>query len=1323
MKQRYIIFLCVFTIITTFYPFLVKNVFASSEDTISQTNETGFQEWGVSPFSIIPHIINLAQSFKSPDSDFEVRSIDVKLARFNSGFNDNVFLTIRSDNNNSPSDFILATSDQVNGDNITPFKTQNTVFAPQSTIVRFNFNQPYNLAPFMRYWFVLERANYVDYSTSNFYANRYSGGVSNYQDGVLKYLYQGWWYSPSPYSGLWFVINNTVDSPSQFWSKVQNSPTGSLDLRQTPGTQDKPDGDIIETIANGRAIQVLSTSDDSYINSVDVDGYRWYKIEDMTNGKIGWAEARLLSDGTVYLSYDQNNQTSLETEAIAAVSRNIEQLQTNGSIMGGNAYVQNPGFNIDITDGNLSLNNVVFRVKKQDGAQIDESCKWQAQVWTLNSASQQIYHYYLGSEKLAQEINNYTDFTDVKFNFDSVTLFNNTKYHILIYTDSSLCPGANDFPIYAYDTEDVAPNTNVAYTRYDSDRYLGNGDLYFKINIIDQKPAHNPVIIVPGIAGSYLNENTFLKTEIWPDFQQMLGLGDSYLDELAMLDDGSPDSFRTLLKPSDAIRKVEALGAIKVADVLDGLIKELEKDGYEENKDLFVFSYDWRADMRAIAGKNENFPYPIKTLKNEIDDVIKQTGAEKVDIVAHSMGGLLVKTFISEFDNSTIGKLIFVATPNFGTPKAFKALMYGDNLGLPVLNEKELYKISQNMPAVYQLLPSRAYLDIKNFNIPNPDYKSYVADIFDIDNNNVRGNLNYDQTIGLMRNEGRNNLLLGVNDQMHQEIDGITFSNSYSITGCGTPTDGKFYVLNKEKNGAYEYGLKYISGDDTVPLESAAAFGENKIFAKGGRHMSLPSINGDKQLIAAILQNNQQQFDFSKYGNLTLNKDDCVFSGTQISFHSPISINAYDEFGNHTGLDGNGNIEINILGATYENINDNKFIFLPAGQNYSITGQASSSGTFNARVQVINDSQYIKEAYFNEIPLTSSSSTVKMSVSDNQSNFSIKLDENGDGNFEKEAAPSSILNGEELNDISKPISEIKISGQLGNGGYYVSNATAELIVTDSDSGILKTEYSLDNGITWQNYQDKFVISQNGTTTIYYSSTDRAGNREENKIETITIDREKPEIIPISPQDDQNILRSGKLNIDYLAGDNYSGIAEIEVYFDDKELVTSTIDLFGKDLGAHKVKIIAEDRAGNMTEKEINFQVIASFESATADIFRVYEEGDISKKEVKNDLVDSLGNLQNYIQRYGQVIEKRQDADQKIMAKCIAKKGEAWCHKKLDKIFIRIDYRLDKVYEKIIQLKFATLLDKLRLYNKKDWITDGGYDIIKSDIEYLLNNVK
>ncbi len=102
--------------------------------------------------------------------------------------------------------------------------------------------------------------------------------------------------------------------PKEFWSQVQNSLIGWFNLRQTPGAQNKSVDDVIKTIPNGWIVKVASTTNEIG-NNIDLNGYRWYKVEDITDGVTGWMATKSLTDGTIYLDYNPNNQTELQNKA------------------------------------------------------------------------------------------------------------------------------------------------------------------------------------------------------------------------------------------------------------------------------------------------------------------------------------------------------------------------------------------------------------------------------------------------------------------------------------------------------------------------------------------------------------------------------------------------------------------------------------------------------------------------------------------------------------------------------------------------------------------------------------------------------------------------------------------------------------------------------------------------------------------------------------------------------------------------------------------------------------------------------------------------
>jgi len=82
---------------------------------------------------------------------------------------------------------------------------------------------------------------------------------------------------------------------------------------------------------------------------------------------------------------------------------------------------------------------------------------------------------------------------------------------------------------------------------------------------------------------------------------------------------------------------------------------------------------------------------------------------------------------------------------------------------------------------------------------------------------------------------------------------------------------------------------------------------------------------------------------------------------------------------------------------------------------------------------------------------------------------------------------------------------------MGLNGWYLDNVEVGFNASDDCTGVERTEYSLDNGATWQTFTGSFVISEEGTTTVLYRSIDRAGNIETAVSTTVKIDKTAPTV--------------------------------------------------------------------------------------------------------------------------------------------------------------------------------------------------------------------
>ncbi|MFA5128138.1 MAG: hypothetical protein WC457_04025 [Patescibacteria group bacterium] len=651
-----------------------------------------------------------------------------------------------------------------------------------------------------------------------------------------------------------------------------------------------------------------------------------------------------------------------------------------------------------------------------------------------------------------------------------------------------------------------------------------------------------PIVIVPGILGSELTKDNVV---IWPNIWNMISSADdSFMDVLLQDESGNP--LDNGVGVTDVVREI-SVKFVKT-DYLKGLIESLKSIGYVEGVDLFIFPYDWRLDINKHS----------EDLKNAVNEITSTTQSGKIDIVAHSTGGIIVKNMIlqnREMENK-IDRIVFVGVPHLGSPKAYKEIVYGDNLDIAVLNPEEVKKLAKNMTLLYELLPSQKYFDVVG---------SYINAYNPLNITWPYSDLNYNQTKARLISKDANANLLDVAEQLHIDaLDSFQISPSstlkiYNIVGCNIPTLTKIGERSTShvdsnsnstpaSNEITEFNPVFTTGDGTVPKQSADYLNSSnvkKIYIKNTVHSAMLSENAkSRDFIVHLLTDSDPDslLTILPSGVAVAFDNSFLLSGTALSIHSPVAINVYDQNNNHLGYatytttTGDGQtvmyqvLDQNIPGASYEQIGDNKFVFLPFDEEnnantYRVELDPYATGTFSMRVTNVNEDAPTKSAYFKDVVITdpdfNSGSLVVTDTDQPNTNFEYyQAQEVFDPNTNSTSTvyatstiqATSVLEADQITDMVPPSTTLQISeGELNADNWSKTPVKFNLIAQDNlADNILHTYYRVSTSSEWQEYNGQMTIGDEGEYAVEYYSVDKAGNTERTQIKMLKIDLTPPE---------------------------------------------------------------------------------------------------------------------------------------------------------------------------------------------------------------------
>jgi pimeloyl-ACP methyl ester carboxylesterase len=196
-----------------------------------------------------------------------------------------------------------------------------------------------------------------------------------------------------------------------------------------------------------------------------------------------------------------------------------------------------------------------------------------------------------------------------------------------------------------------------------------------------------PLVFVPGLLGTRLCRDNPAK----PDEPILLWGSVGALSSFPSLRLGS--DVADDVKPCGIIRDVVFLGPLK-QELYAPIIDHLKKTGYREGKDLFIFDYDWRRSVFDNARALEKF------VNEKIPDP-----AQRVDILAHSMGGLVARAYVMRQGGAArVARLFSAGSPFHGSVKVYATLDKGWGVLNPLMGGlPEFRRTMLSFPSIYEL--------------------------------------------------------------------------------------------------------------------------------------------------------------------------------------------------------------------------------------------------------------------------------------------------------------------------------------------------------------------------------------------------------------------------------------------------------------------------------------------------------------------------------------------------------------------------------------------------------------------------------------------
>ena len=613
--------------------------------------------------------------------------------------------------------------------------------------------------------------------------------------------------------------------------------------------------------------------------------------------------------------------------------------------------------------------------------------------------------------------------------------------------------------------------------------------------VIEIAPSN--VLFLPGIEASSLYKK---RSSCHIDCEDQLWIPniDSDVQDLYMNPDGT--SIRNDIYTRDIVSSYPSIPYS--VDVYRSFT--LYMDGLVTNGTINAWKpapYDWRLSPKDLvnggaARADGTISYTDTATSsymiNQVLELASTSKSGRVTIVAHSNGGLVAKELINKLismgKGNLIDNLVLVVSPQLGTPIAIPAMLHGYNqshLGGIVTSEQTARTLARNMPDAYYLLPSTKYENQVATPVITFDKSAKTTTYFrSVYGNSITDKANLDKFI--LGQDGRpagdatstNIPLLGnaallssANTEHDTALDTWTPPASlkvYQLAGTGVLTlastnytdDCWFYCGVVTPHLSME-PVKTYDGDGTVISTSATGGAGEKWYFDGGAFLSStkkdvthdqimqfePVTSFVKKIITSSSSSipfvSQTAPDFSSKAH------------TVLRAHSPVSLDVYDDQGQHTGLitatssDGTVHtyVENGIPGVTYDLFGEVKYIYNDANIPLHVVMKGTGTGYLTYDMQQMVGKNTVASTTFVNIPV-SPSTNISIDASPIVANSSpLLIDQNGDGHTDVTIQPQGV----QYYDVTPPDVSVSLSTTTRSLMFTPSDTSPVTVVTASTS--------------------------------------------------------------------------------------------------------------------------------------------------------------------------------------------------------------------------------------------------------------------------------